>query len=287
MRNVVFFSGLPESGQQVLFENLKSRFDVQMASQSLDRPVLDFARWLVSGRRVRELLGHAAPSAVGEVVWQLYVSVYGRTKSDTVVIDDSPEWIRNLEIMRVFTPALKMVVFARDLATLYPVVESKLLETHDAFSFPEMAYDRAMFVLGQGHELGRALAGMRNMVDVGTPQNLYLAKYEAIIADPVAVATDVARFLELAPASLAGAPLPHIQPSPVPPIPPRIAAYIAGEFAWYFRDLGYGQVGQALRASSPTVAPSVGPISPAEDKMIADLERAIKEETALPGDAAR
>ena len=314
MKNVVFLSGLPRSGSTVLSNVIGAHPDIRSTPSS---PLCTIVQGMRNSWSQDPFLKAQLDSDFEVVTERLKRTTKATIESwsdegeEETILDKNRGWLFCLEWLREIDPNFKMIVTLRDLRNIYTSIEKKHRKTL-LLNFPDnlehnVVDVRAKNLFDDNGIIGSCLKGIMNVGDIpDISQHLLFWRYEDFIENPEQTTKMCFDFLGVEPIKIDFnniQQLTHesdshynmkfshkINKSLEPAkgfqeakISPRIITEIENRFEWYFKAYYpelFATQKQDIFANQEGQDTSVAQSSdPKDQKMINDLEEAIKKET--------
>ncbi|MFW5803790.1 MAG: sulfotransferase family protein [bacterium] len=247
-----------------------------------------------------------------------FMQAWSSDNTNPVVIDKNRGWLFALEWLRELDPDFKMIIALRDIRDVYASIEKKHRKTL-FIDFPDhmehnIVDQRANALFADGGIIGSILKAIQNMYDIpDIMSHIYYWRFEDFLNRPTEVMHNLFEFINLEPIDIAfdnivqsthesdsfyrmkyehkiynsiRKPMTHKEI----PISPRIIKEIENRFQWYFeqfysdykeKELVQGHNADPINSTSNSHIANENDGHNNDDTttMIADLERAIQQET--------
>ena len=307
MKETIYLSGLPRSGSTLLANLLAMHPNIRSTSSSPLCTIVQGMRQIWS----KEALLKSQLDNDFDVVYERLrrttkatIESWGNEGDCDFVVDKNRGWAFCLEWLRDIYPDFKMIITLRDLRNIYASEEKihrKTLMLDFADNMEHNLVDvRASALFDDNGVIGSCLKGLYNIGDIpDIVDHILLWKYEDLLEKPQETMDKAFEFLGVEPYkidfdnivqstfetdSYYNMKFPHvIRPKLTKPIgfeeakiSPRILSQITSRFSWYYQ-IYYPEL--ITDATNGDLSSSESPVSSEDQKMIADLEEAIKSET--------
>jgi sulfotransferase len=277
----LYISGLPRAGSTLLCQllDLHPAIDSPGHSSPLCGILLAMRRqWSDSDFLLAQLdVDFERAYARLARAWDGFVAGWFADTERPWAVDKNRAWLGQIDTLAAFDPEFRMLICVRELGQILGSIEARHAAT-PLLDFPDhlaqlSRYARADKLLGAEGVIGAPLKAIDAVQDQpeSRQRQLYYVVFEQLVREPVAVLTDIHRWLELAPTPFDPHQLPvrphesdshyrckyphrthsRIHPPAPHPVPTRIARELRRNFKDFYRTFYPGLLTDAQEESQP------------------------------------